>query len=66
MVAKTEEQYQAEDDVRTIIRANEIFNDSKRKKQALSEIARQKKATDQAAAQLESKVSKRLKALKGK
>jgi len=62
---KTEKDYQrdAEYDVDTLIRAQSILDDPKRRKYALTEIKKRNKATDKAAAQLEAKTEKRLKKL---
>lgn len=60
---KSEDAWEARNDVDTLIKANEIMNDKKRKKRALTEIHKRDKATDQAAAQLEAKTTERLKKL---
>lgn len=57
---KTEEDWEARNDVDTLIRAKEILGDASRKKRALAEIERRDVATDEAKKQLQSKTSKRL------
>jgi hypothetical protein len=49
-MTKTEQdlKWQAEEDARTIVRVNEIFNDPKRKKRAVVEFEKQRKAVDEA------------------
>jgi len=58
---KTDEDWEARNDVDTLIRAQEILGDSKRVKRAKIEITRRNKATDKAAVQLEAKTGQRLK-----
>ena len=53
--------WETEDDVHTLIRAQEVLNDSARCKRAITELKKQNAATDDAQALLESKVSKKLK-----
>jgi hypothetical protein len=63
---KSNNEWEIQEDVRTIIRANEILNDPKRKKRALVEVEKQKKATEQAAQQLETKTQQRIAKLRSK
>jgi len=62
---KTEKDYarDASYDVDTLIRAQEVLADPKRKKFALAEIHKRNNATDKAAIQLEAKTTERLKKL---
>jgi len=53
--------WEAEEDVRTLIRAQEVLNDPARRKRASTEMKKHNEATDDAQALLESKVSKGLK-----
>jgi len=53
--------WEVEEDVRTLIRAQEVLNDPARCKRASTEMKKQNEATDDAQALLESKVSKGLK-----
>lgn len=66
MPKKSEKDWEAEQDVDTLIRAKEILGDESRKKRALVEIERRDVATDEAKKQLQAKTSKRLKKAFGK
>lgn len=59
-MVKEDPKQKARWDVDTLIRAQEIMNDPKRKKFALAEIAKRREATDKAEATLENKTQKRL------
>ena len=62
-VAKQEEDFQAEDDARTLMRAEEIRNDPKRLKKAKGKLEKQRKEAEDAEKRnrLEQKVAKKLK-----
>lgn len=60
-ISKPEKDYEAEEDVRTLIRAQEVLSDPKRKQRALAQVKKQNEATDKAEAQLVAKTSARMK-----
>ena len=62
----SDKKWEAEEDVRTLIRAQEVLDNPKRRKRALVEIKKQNKATDKAETQLLAKTGKRLKKAFGK
>ena len=62
---KEELEWEAKTDVDTLIKAQEILDDSGRKTRALAEIRKRHTDTKQAEAQLESKTSERAKKLLG-
>lgn len=67
MSKKSEEDWEAESDVDTLIHAREILADDSRKERALTVAKKRNKATDETMKQLQSKTSKRLKkTFKGK
>ena len=63
VMASSNDDWEARDDVDTVIKANEIMNDPKRKKRALAEIQKRNNATDKAEQQLEAKTTERLEKL---
>lgn len=62
-IAKQEEDFQAEDDARTLMRAEEIRNDANRLKKAKKKLDKQRKEAEEAEKRnkLEQKVAKKLK-----
>ena len=62
-VAKREQDWQAEDDARTLMEAETIRNDAKRLKRARGKLDQQRKRAEEAANRnkLEAKVAKKLK-----
>lgn len=66
-IKMVDKKWQAEDDARTLIRAQEILADTDRKKQAAAELKKQADAAQNAEQQLSVKTTKRLdKTFKGK
>jgi hypothetical protein len=63
---KSDLEWEAKNDVDTLIRAQEILADGGRKKRALAEIEKRNTATAKAEAQLERKTSDRIKDFKKK
>lgn len=61
-----DKKWEAKSDVDTLISAQEILDDSARRKRALTYIQERNKATDKAEGQLETKTSDRIKKLKQK
>lgn len=64
-VPTSEKDWEAEEDVRTLIRAQEVLGDPKRKQRALAQVKKQNEATDKAEAQLVAKTSARMKKVGG-
>ena len=63
---KSDLEWEAKNDVNTLIRAQEILADAGRKKRALAEIEKRNTATAKAEAQLEAKTAQRASELKKK
>jgi len=63
---KSDLEWEAKNDVDTLIRAQEILADGGRKKRALAEIEKRNAATAKAESQLEAKVAQRTKEFKKK